>query len=82
MRVEGKIVRLHKAIYGLKTAGRIWNSLLTDFMVKQQFTQSVVDPCMFYKEDCLICIYLDDLIIALKNDTGYVYAIQNRFTVK
>ena len=45
-----RAVRLRKAIYGLKQAGRNWHDLLADFFVKAGFHRSVADPCLFLRQ--------------------------------
>ncbi|CAD7002894.1 unnamed protein product [Ceratitis capitata] len=65
---SGKVLRLNKAIYGLKQAGREWNSMLNGALCEIGFSQCQNEPCL-YKQDikgslCLILIYVDDLLIA------------------
>jgi hypothetical protein len=62
---EDKVLRLHKSIYGLKQAGRIWYHKLMKYLTNHMgYTQSVKEPCMFYKKTdegvSLIMIYVDD----------------------
>ena len=70
---EGKCLRLKKAIYGLKQAGRQWFVKLSDYLKKHGFVQGEFDKCIFIKrwtiekdgfnDVAIIGVYVDDLII-------------------
>jgi Reverse transcriptase (RNA-dependent DNA polymerase) len=51
-------------IYGQKQAGRVWYRFLTDKLINElEFKQSKHDPCLLWKNGCIIVIYTDDTII-------------------
>jgi histone deacetylase 1/2 len=56
-------LQLKKNLYGQKQAGRVWNKYLTKLMLDAGFIQSEVDECMFYFNDCIVLIYVDDTLI-------------------
>jgi hypothetical protein len=56
-------LRLLKNLYGLKQAGRVWNLHLTRQLLDLGFTQSEVDPCVFYRGNCVLLIYCDDTLM-------------------
>ena len=67
------VVRLIKAIYGLKQSGELWYKRLHGILVDQGFTRSVSDPCVYIRfnpnDDALhryppmyLCIYVDDIL--------------------
>ena len=60
------VLKLKKALYGTKQAGRNWNKELTDFVISLGFQQSSSDPCLFYMAlgngFMLIAVYVDDII--------------------
>jgi hypothetical protein len=56
-------LRLEKNLYGLKQAGRVWNLHLTRQLIELGFVQSSVDPCVFYKGNCVLLIYCDDTLM-------------------
>jgi histone deacetylase 1/2 len=56
-------LRLLKNLYGLKQAGRVWNLHLTRQLLDLGFTQSEVDPCLFYRGTCVLLIYCDDTLM-------------------
>jgi hypothetical protein len=60
--------KLNKSLYGLKQSGRLWNRLLTDFLIAEGFTQSNVEPCLFsmYTDSHVVkvIVFVDDILIA------------------
>lgn len=68
-----KVLRLHKAIYGLKQSGKEWNSKLDSVLRKMNFVPCNTEPCLYktMKNDflVLIAVYVDDLIIACSDIT-------------
>jgi hypothetical protein len=64
---EGKVWRLHKAIYGLRQAAHAWHVTLTTELAKYGFTPCLTDPCLFIKRQCdtftFILVYVDDMLI-------------------
>jgi len=65
---KGSVFKLNKAIYGLKQASRQWFKRFHDFILRQGFQQSEVDPCLYTKQTSkgitLVAIYVDGLLIA------------------
>lgn len=61
-----KVLKLKRGLYGLKQAPRQWNAKINEFFVKQGFTQSNADNCVYIdkNKDIVICaIYVDDGLI-------------------
>jgi Reverse transcriptase (RNA-dependent DNA polymerase) len=51
-------------IHGQKQAGRVWYKYLTNKLINElHFQQSQYDPCVLWKEGCIIVVYTDDTII-------------------
>jgi hypothetical protein len=63
---EGKVLRLRKALYGLRQAPWVWNSKLDDTL-KMDFVQSEHEHAMYRRSHgddiLLIGVYVDDLVI-------------------
>jgi len=60
------VLKLIKALYGTRQAGRCWNIEFTDFLLSLGLTQCSSEPCLFYKiyEDgtfIFIVVYVDDV---------------------
>ena len=64
---ENKVLRLIKSLYGLKQAPRTFFLKLKDGLLERGFKQSQVDPCLFFKQDMIVVVYVDDTIIAGPN---------------
>jgi len=67
----GMVVRLNKAIYGLKNSPKLWNKTLVEFFASMGFKQTEIDTCLFIKHKryddnehtIYIVVYVDDLIL-------------------
>ena len=62
--------RLKKALYGLKQSSAIWYDTLKKALVKEGYTQSQVDCCLFFdkKDNIWFCFHVDDFFIIAKED--------------
>jgi hypothetical protein len=54
-------IKLEKSLYGIKQAARTYH--LEPGLIKLGFKASAVDPCLFYRADCIICLYVDDCLL-------------------
>ena len=61
---NNKVLKLNKSLYGLKQAGRLWNEEFCKFMKEVGFKQSRADPCVFYNDKTIVCLYVDDITMA------------------
>ncbi len=60
---EDKVLKLNKALYGLKQAPRSWNKKLVQTFQDFGLEQLQTDNCIFYKDNLLISVYVDDMLI-------------------
>ena len=87
---EGTLVyKLNKSLYGLKQSGRMWNSLLHEYLIKNNFEQNPVDQCIYmmhsHDEIAVILVWVDDLLIAASNDellNNVKQMLKNQFKMK
>jgi hypothetical protein len=86
---RGEKLRLLKALYGTKQAGREWYLLIDKFLKAQGFKPNKADHC-FYSliindvEYVLLLLYVDDVIIAATSKElalRYVNIIGKRFRI-
>ncbi len=61
------LTKLNRALYGLIESATLWNRKLNEVLKKIGFTQCTADPCIFYKGDNLIGIYVDDILLATES---------------
>jgi hypothetical protein len=64
---EGKVLRLRKALYGLRQASSAWNAKLDSTLKGMGFGQSLHEAAMYRRDNrgnaLLVGVYVDDLLI-------------------
>jgi hypothetical protein len=60
---ETYVLQLIKNLYGQKQAGRVWYLWMTERLLRLGFTQSSIDPCVFYYKGTVMLVYVDDTIL-------------------
>jgi len=69
---EVKVLRLHKALYGLQQAPRAWNSKLDSRLKGMGFEQSPPEVAIYRRGNggttLLVGVYIDDLMITDTKD--------------
>lgn len=65
---DGYVCRLRRSLYGLKQAPRIWYQCVHRVLVAHGFTMAQSDNCVFYKPNCVVCVYVDDFLVAAADD--------------
>jgi hypothetical protein len=61
------VLKLEKNTYGQKQAGRMWNSFLVDKLTSIGLTTSLIDDYMFFHDDIIFMVYVDDGIFLGSN---------------
>ena len=63
---EGTVLRLRKALYGLRAAPRHFSDHIRTVLEKLGMSRHVTDPCLFSNADKTLCLalHVDDLIVA------------------
>ena len=57
------VYKLLKSVYGLKQAGRNWNSFLKDCLLKTGLNKCKTDPCVYFSESVIVGVYVDDFLV-------------------
>lgn len=60
---DGRVVKLCKGMYGLKQAGRTWYTEIDKFFCSIGFLRSEADHAIYFKENLVILLYVDDLVL-------------------
>ena len=70
---EKLVCRLNKSIYGLKQATNNWYNELANFLLRQGFSRSRNDHCLFARSEAedhtFILVWVDDIILASRSMT-------------
>jgi hypothetical protein len=63
---EAPVLKLQRSLYGLKQAGRLWNNLLHDELIRLGYSRCITDLCLYYKRSnkdiAVVGIYVDYLL--------------------
>ncbi len=54
------VLKLLANIYRRKQASRVWNSYLVTKLWEINFKQSLIDDCVFYRDNVIFIVYVDD----------------------
>ncbi len=65
---KDKVLKLLKNTYAQKQAGRVWNSYLVEKLAFIGFHPSLIDDCVFFRNDVIFMVYVDDGIFIGNND--------------
>lgn len=64
---ENCILKLKRAIYGLKQSARAWNERINDCLLNSNFVRLKLEPCLYIKrsekELIIIAVFVDDFFI-------------------
>lgn len=64
---ENKVLKLKKAIYGLKQSSRQWNLRVDQVLSKLGYKKSKFEPCLYTKKNgsslTIVALYVDDFFI-------------------
>uniref|UniRef100_A0A1Y1MVU2 Reverse transcriptase Ty1/copia-type domain-containing protein n=2 Tax=Photinus pyralis TaxID=7054 RepID=A0A1Y1MVU2_PHOPY len=62
---KGKFVcKLKKSLYGLKQSDRNWYNHVTSIMLSLDFAKCISEPCIFFKKDIIVAVYVDDFLVS------------------
>jgi hypothetical protein len=62
------VLKLEKKIYSQKQARHVWNSFHVDKLMSIGFTLPPIDDCMFFSNDIIFMVYVDEGIFLGSND--------------
>jgi hypothetical protein len=70
------VLKLLSNIYGQKQAGCVWNGYLVEKLRDIGFEQSLIDECVFYRDDVIFIVYVDDGIFVGPDDNKLTNVIR------
>jgi hypothetical protein len=71
------VLKLLANLYGQKQAGRVWNAYMVEKLHSIGFKSSLVDECVFYRDDVIFIVYVDDGIFISGSDDSITKAIRD-----
>ena len=74
---KGYVLQLLKNLYGQKQAGRVWSLFLKEKLEAIGFVVSEFDECLFYRDNVMFIVYVDDGIFVSTSDDAIDKAIQD-----
>ena len=84
--IQGCILVIHKALYGLKSSGLRWSQRIHYIMLQLNFRPCEADPCVWLREmkdkyEC-IAIHVDDQLIASEEPQKIIQDLKDKFKLK
>ncbi|SGY70351.1 BQ5605_C004g03143 [Microbotryum silenes-dioicae] len=87
--MPGKVLQLHRSLYGLRQAGRIWNDEINSALSALGYTATESDHCVYVwaagDERHYIALYVDDLLMispSLPEIERTLHGLEQRYGVK
>ena len=74
------VLKLNKSLYGLKQSSSNWFHFLTKGLTDRNFIPSQIDPCIYYKDNGIVLIYVDDCILLSRNKSvidNFISSLKN-----
>jgi Reverse transcriptase (RNA-dependent DNA polymerase) len=68
---------LEKSLYGIAQAPRLWFDHLKAKLEDNGFTQSTLDPCLFYSKEIILVCYVGDIIMAARDKSKLDTLVSN-----
>ena len=70
------VLKLLANLYAQKQAGRVWNQYMVDKLQEISFKQSKIDECVFYHDDVIFIVYVDDRLFFGNDDDTLTWIIK------
>ena len=86
--LEGHTLIIRRALYGLKTSGKMWFQRFYDCLRQLEFQPSKADPCVWMRlnerHDIYeyVAVYVDDLAIAMRDPKPFIKILTETYKFK
>src|SRR5687767_4709577 len=84
--MEGHLLLIHKALYGLRSSGAYWHNCLCDVLRKKGFSPCCAEPDIWMQRNGeqyeYIAVYVDDLAFALENPQSFIDILKSKYNFK
>ncbi|KAL7504573.1 hypothetical protein ACHAXN_003749 [Cyclotella atomus] len=71
------VLKLLANLYCQKQAGRVWNGYMVEKLCSIGFESSLIDECVFYHDDVIFIVYVDDGILISGDNDAITRAIRD-----
>jgi len=83
----GKVLRLNKALYGLRRSPLLWQQKITSAMKELGFEELPQEPCVMIKNGIICFYFVDDIVFAFKQYNRKevetkIKSLKKTFTIK
>ena len=84
--LEGHILVIHKALYGLRSSGARWHDRFADCLRDQGFQPCKAEPDIWMRPRNgvyeYVAVYVDDLAITMKDPQEFISVLENKYKFK
>ena len=84
--LEGRVLIIRKALYGLRSSGARFHEKLADTLQQMGFKPCYADPDLWYRDAGdhyeYLCVYVDDLLAIMKNPQEFYDTLINDYGYK
>ncbi|KAH9458192.1 hypothetical protein Pst134EB_033400 [Puccinia striiformis f. sp. tritici] len=77
----GHVLKLKKAMYGLKQAPNAWHRTLTEWLFQIGFRRCDAEPCVFWRRGTFLYLHVDDLAIFSKDPKVFKTEVRSKFQI-
>ena len=85
---QGHILVIHKALYGCKLSGKMWNEKFAETLREEGFTPTKAEESIWMRPTSdgkkyeYIAVYVDDLLMAMENPAAFVEVLRSKHKYK
>lgn len=81
---DSPVLKLRKALYGLKEAPRSWNRKFHEFVTKNGLIRSSCDVCLYSGRNLWLVLFVDDILLVGKKEelSNFTSLLKGEFNAK
>jgi hypothetical protein len=79
---ENQVLKLKKAMYGLKQAPQAWHKALSQWLFSIGFHRCDAEMCVFWRKGTFLYLQVDDIAIFSKNPEEFKTEVKQKFKIK
>ncbi|MFM8621767.1 MAG: reverse transcriptase domain-containing protein, partial [Holophagaceae bacterium] len=86
--LEGHLLVIEKALYGLRSSGKRWHERFAECLVEEGFKPCKVEPDIWMRpssdKSCyeMVAVYVDDLAFGMKNPKAFLEVLERKHQFK